>query len=274
MKRAMEFLRKRGENINSRANGSAAGGSRVAITRTDDLRKLVISRTTSQTDFASESELFVRFSECVNKSLCNIATDKLHTVPVGLPLNARFSDQIHGSTIEDVVSELSSILSEPVAVSNVDVIEGDLVCLYLHGKSQYSSTVGSMASAVSFRLRERPDSEQLVALTKLGDCIARQVIATNPRFISSSDVPETELAKERELLTSRIKNPDALERALSGHLKKFFSENCMLNMEWIIPIPGQEVPEGSTVASVMDLVCKQVGVQPAAFAIERFVVRK
>ena len=275
MKKAIEFLRKRGENINSRMNGPQGVGSRVAATRSPDFKRLIISRTTSMTDFASESELFVKFSECVNRSLSNIRGDQPISTSA-LSILPRFAEQVHGSTLQEVVSELSSILSEPVTVSNVDVLEGDLVCMYLHGKSQYSSNVGSMASAVSFKFREPLSlhSEQSLALASLGDCIARQILATSPRFVSSDDVPAAEMVKEREALASRLKNAGAIDKAFSGHWRKFIAENCLLNMEWIIPMPGQDVPDGSTVGAVMETVTAKLGLPQGVISIDQFVIRK
>lgn len=275
MKGAIELLRKRGEDINSRSS-APVGGSRIAGSRSPDGRKAVITRTTSLTDFASESELFVKFSESVNLSVSSMATMEMRDVPPTLELHGKISDQIHGKTLIEVVSELSSILSEPVTVSNIDVVEGDLVSLYVHGKSPYSLSVGSMACSVSFRVEHAAalTAEQKTSLFSLGNCVARQVLATNPRYVTSADIPEVVIQKEKETLRSRIKNPEAFEKAFVGYMRKVESENCLLGMEWIIPLSTWSVTEGSTVEVAIDAVCKQIGLSPGSVTVDRFIVRK
>ena len=58
------------------------------------------------------------------------------------------------------------------------------------------------------------------------------VAASAPRWISSEDIPEDLIAKEKEIYMTQAKEagkPDKiLEKIADGKLKKFFSENCLL----------------------------------------------
>lgn len=67
--------------------------------------------------------------------------------------------------------------------------------------------------------------------------VAMQVAAMQPRWISSDDVPEEELAKEREILIEQAKaggKPDNIvEKMVEGRLRKFFEEYCLLNQAYI-----------------------------------------
>jgi elongation factor Ts len=277
MKDAIELLRKRGQTINARgSDASKFGGSRVSASVTPDSRRAVLSRTTSLTDFASESELFVKFSESVNRSICAGDISEKSRIPSDLKLSVPISDQIHGQNLDQVVSELSSILSEPVTLSDVDVVEGDHVSIYVHGKSSYSTHVGSMGVACSLRFKSYVslNPEQTRFLSCLSDRIARQILATGPRYISPGDIPQMVIDKERDLLSSRVTNKAALDKAFAGHMKKFFSETCLLNMEWIIPFPDLDIPEGASVADVMRVSFTKIGVDQDGIKIDRFVIRK
>ena len=265
---AIEFLRKRGENINCTKANTAPGGSRISARVNDDLSFAVISKTTSQTDFASESELFVKFSEAVNRSLLA----RKSSTTEDLELVSDFSSQIHSKSLRDVLSELSGILTEPVAVPTVEVVKGDIVAVYVHNKSQYSGQVGSVVSAVSLNAPGISETQRQ-ELARFGDRIARQVLATSPKYVDSTQIPENVLAKEREMLSSRVKNPDMVDKAFRGHMQRFCSEQCLMDMEWIIPVEGME-GESRTVKQILAMEAARIGIEPDVLRVNRFVVLK
>jgi elongation factor Ts len=69
--------------------------------------------------------------------------------------------------------------------------------------------------------------------------ICLHVAATNPVAVSREDVPETTVAKEKEIYTAQIesggkkKPPEILEKIISGKLDKFFSEICLLEQPYV-----------------------------------------
>ena len=66
--------------------------------------------------------------------------------------------------------------------------------------------------------------------------IAMQIAAMNPKYISSADIPEDVLAKEKEIFREQLKNsgkPDnILDKIIEGKLKKFYSEVCLLDQSY------------------------------------------
>lgn len=67
--------------------------------------------------------------------------------------------------------------------------------------------------------------------------IAMQIAAVNPRFVSSADIPETELEQEKEIIRGQLqdtkKPPQIIEKIVEGKLKKFFQEVCLLDQPYI-----------------------------------------
>ena len=67
--------------------------------------------------------------------------------------------------------------------------------------------------------------------------IAMQIAAAAPRWVSKTDVPESEIEKETEIIRNKALNdgkPEKiLDRIVSGSLEKFFKENCLLEQEYI-----------------------------------------
>jgi elongation factor Ts len=77
-------------------------------------------------------------------------------------------------------------------------------------------------------------TEQFAELVK---DLCMHVAAASPRWISSDDVPEDVVAKEKEIYMSQAKEagkPDKmLEKIADGKLKKFYSEVCLLEQSFV-----------------------------------------
>jgi elongation factor Ts len=62
-----------------------------------------------------------------------------------------------------------------------------------------------------------------------------QIAAANPTFVRREDVPEADLAKEREIATAQVqgKPPAALQRIIEGKLEKYYSTVCLLDQPFV-----------------------------------------
>ncbi len=67
--------------------------------------------------------------------------------------------------------------------------------------------------------------------------IAMQIAASNPRYVSREEVPEIEIAREKEVLTQQAKNegkPDhIIDKMVEGRLVKFYEQICLLDQNFI-----------------------------------------
>lgn len=67
--------------------------------------------------------------------------------------------------------------------------------------------------------------------------MAMQVAAVNPKYISREEVPEEELAHEREVLTEQArqegKPEKIIEKMVEGRLEKFYEEIVLLDQKFI-----------------------------------------
>jgi len=65
--------------------------------------------------------------------------------------------------------------------------------------------------------------------------LSMQIAAANPSYISREDVPEAELAKEKDIIKEQNKNkPEtALEKILEGKLNSYYQEACLLEQPYI-----------------------------------------
>lgn len=274
---AIDFLRRRGEAINQKLSSIQAAGCKVSASVSSDGRAAVVSKTTSMTDFAAASELFVVFSKHVADALLNSSIDNSCTIPSNLSLpGSSISPLLHGVTLDEVLCELSSVLTEPVKISHVERITGDILGVYVHGKSPYGSSVGSAVSAVALSVPQtKISTEQIRELNNLANCLARQVLGTSPRYIRTSDVPSSVIDNERSVLAHKVTNPTALDKAFAGHMRKFYSENCLMEMEWILPSLEEEgAIKAPTVHEYMHSECNRIGIDPSSVRVLQFTVVK
>lgn len=67
--------------------------------------------------------------------------------------------------------------------------------------------------------------------------IAMHIAASNPKYISTTDVPEEVLEKEKEIYATQAKNegkpPQVIDRIVQGKLEKFYQEICLLEQPWV-----------------------------------------
>lgn len=71
--------------------------------------------------------------------------------------------------------------------------------------------------------------------------VAMHIAASDPRFTNRSDVPEDEVAKEREILMEQLKNDpknankpaDVLDKIIDGRLNKFYEENVLVDQPFV-----------------------------------------
>lgn len=67
--------------------------------------------------------------------------------------------------------------------------------------------------------------------------IAMQIAAANPGYISREDVPESVLAKERELMKAQViesgRPENIADKIVQGKMEKFYEETCLLEQAYI-----------------------------------------
>jgi elongation factor Ts len=82
--------------------------------------------------------------------------------------------------------------------------------------------------------------------------VCLQIAAANPLYVSRDQVPESDLAKEREIAASQVqgKPPAAAQKIIEGKLDKYYSTICLLDQPFV------KQPEKSVKEKVTDLITK------------------
>lgn len=72
---------------------------------------------------------------------------------------------------------------------------------------------------------------------ELAKDIAMHIAAASPLYLNRESVPESVLAKEREILLAQLqdtkKPPEIIEKIVEGRMGKFYSEYCLLEQPFI-----------------------------------------
>ena len=65
--------------------------------------------------------------------------------------------------------------------------------------------------------------------------VCLQIAAANPLYVTRDQVPEADLAKEREIAAAQVqgKPPAAVQKIVEGKLEKFYSTVCLLDQPFV-----------------------------------------
>jgi elongation factor Ts len=90
-----------------------------------------------------------------------------------------------------------------------------------------------------------------------------QIAAASPIYVSRDQVPETELAKERDIAAAQMegKPAAAIQKIVEGKLEKYYSQVCLLEQPFV------KNPD----RSIKDLVNEKVGTIGENIQVRRFV---
>ncbi len=82
--------------------------------------------------------------------------------------------------------------------------------------------------------------------------VCLQIAAANPLYVSRDQVPEADVAKEREIAAAQVqgKPPAAIQKIVEGKLDKFFSTVCLLDQPFV------KLPEKTVKDILTDKVAK------------------
>ena len=135
-----------------------------------------------------------------------------------------------GQTVEEKVQELFLAIRENIKVRRFVRYEGKVVS-YIHGG-------GKIGVLVNFETDAAADNAELVAC---GKNIAMQIAAMNPAFLDEASVPADVIEKEKAIMVAQMKEdpkmankPEAvLAKIVEGKVGKYYSENCLVDMEFV-----------------------------------------
>jgi elongation factor Ts len=90
-----------------------------------------------------------------------------------------------------------------------------------------------------------------------------QIAAANPTYVRREEVPEADLAKERDIASAQVqgKPPAAIQKIIEGKLEKYYSTVCLLDQPFV----------KQAEKSVKDIITEKVAKIGENIQVRRFV---
>jgi elongation factor Ts len=214
IEKAIEILRKKGQKLSvKRADRDAKEGVVVALV-SDDQKRGIVVRLSSETDFVAKNEDFINLAkDFAQLALDNFPTDR--EALLGLTYN--------GITIGDKVVEQVGVIGEKIELSDYERLESDLVVPYIHMGYRAGVIVG---------LNAQGDNVE-----EAGRNLAMQVAAMKPIAVDKDGVDQSVIEKEIEIGMEQArqegKPEQMIEQIAKGKLGKFFKENTLLGQSYV-----------------------------------------
>ena len=218
MDKAVEWLREKGLAAAQKKAGRIAAEGAAYAGVIDGVG--VVVEVNAETDFVGKNEKFIDFVKGVAAVVARENPkdlDDLMTKPY---------DGSH--TVQEELQEMILVIGENIKIRRFARFEGDFSVPYVHAG-------GKIGVLVNLEVSGDIDA------TEIGKNVAMQIAALNPRFWDKSQVTEDVLAEEKKIMLAQMDNDPKMaakpaqvkEKIVEGKLNKFYSENCLLQQDFV-----------------------------------------
>ena len=219
MDKAVEFLREKGLAAAAKKAGRIAAEGMAYAAVIDGVG--VVVEVNAETDFVGKNEKFVDFVKGV---AATVAANKPATLEELLECKYLGTEL----TVTQQTQEMVLVIGENIKVRRFAFFTEGFTVPYIHAG-------GKIGVLVNLTVDGGIDA------TAIGKDVAMQIAALNPRFWDKSSVTQDVLDEEKKILVAQMANdpkmankPDAVkEKIAAGKLNKFYSENCLLQQEFV-----------------------------------------
>ena len=219
MDKAVEFLREKGLAASAKKAGRIAAEGMAYAAVIDGVG--VVVEVNAETDFVGKNEKFVDFVKGV---AATVAPNKPATLEELLECKYLGTEL----TVTQQTQEMVLVIGENIKVRRFAFFTEGFTVPYIHAG-------GKIGVLVNLTVEGGIDA------TAIGKDVAMQIAALNPRFWDKSSVTQDVLDEEKKILVAQMANdpkmankPDAVkEKIAAGKLNKFYSENCLLQQEFV-----------------------------------------
>lgn len=225
MDKAVEYLREKGLAAAQKKAGRIAAEGMAYAAVVDGVG--VVVEVNAETDFVSQNDLFVEFTKKVAEVVAKENPSDLDDLMTK-------SYPGTGRTVQDEQQEKVLVIGENIKVRRFVRFAEGLTIPYNHMGGRIGVLVNMNISG---------GLEGNASVIDLGKDIAMQIAAMNPSFLDKSNVDQSTLDKEREILLiqARTENEQAakpkpdniLEKMVEGRVSKYYEENCLLQQAFV-----------------------------------------
>ncbi|MDR1034488.1 MAG: translation elongation factor Ts [Holosporales bacterium] len=223
---AFEYLRKKGLMDTVRKSFRIAADGLIACSTSANRKTASIVEINSETDFVARNEKFQEVASEVAKTA--LEYDFIDQI-----LKSKF--QGSDRTIYEEINLLASVIDENISLRRCKRIsaKNGIISTYIHGAIKPG--MGKIGVLIGIESNGEFCSN---TADELGKKIAMHVAAASPTYLSSEYIPQSVIAKEKEIVIAQAKDngkpDDIAEKMAEGRVKKFLEENVLLNQIFVI----------------------------------------
>ena len=220
MDKAVEWLREKGlATAQKKAGRIAAEG--VAYADVIDGVGVAVE-VNAESDFVAKNELFNEYVKGVAAVIAKYNpadVAALYELPYG-----------NGKTVKEEQNDKVLVIGENINVRRFARFEGGVSVPYVH-------MGGRIGVLVNLKVSEGLEDK----VTEVGKDMAMQIAALNPRFWDKGQVTQDVIDEEKKIMMAQMaedpkmanKPEKVRENIVLGKLGKFYSENCLLQQEFV-----------------------------------------
>ena len=218
--KSIEYLRKKGIAKASKKMSRIAADGLVLIYKKNGMISAI--EINSETDFVAKNKEFITF--CKEISKINFKTR-------GDIKKIKSSIMKNKKTAEETLIALISKIGEKITLRRSKFFDNKGTNFsYVHNSLE--KNIGKVVSVVKLEKNEKID------LKEIGSKLAMHIAASSPIAIDENEIGRDILNKELEIIREEVKNSgkkgEMIEKIANGKLKKFVSDNTLLNQIWIM----------------------------------------
>ena len=220
MDKAIEYLREKGLAASvKKADRIAAEGMAYAAV-IDGVG--VVVEVNAETDFVGKNEKFVDFVK-------GVAETAAKENPASLDALMECKYKGTGLTVTQQQQEMVLVIGENIKVRRFARFEGGVCVPYVHAGGKIGVLVNLETDLPAEKVEEA------------GKDVAMQIAALNPRFWDKAQVTQDVLDEEKKIMMAQMENDPKMaskpeqvrEKIVLGKLNKFYTENCLLQQEFV-----------------------------------------
>ena len=210
---AIDWLRTKGLAKAAKKSSRVAAEGLVAVAVKDG--KGVAVEVNSETDFVAKNS---DFQEMVG-AIANAA--------LGVSNTAELSNElIAGKSVTDTITDNIAKIGENMTLRRMETIQAEKVVTYVHNSA--TQNMGQIGVLVAINGEDSEFARQL----------AMHVAAANPQALSSGELDQSVVEREKHILTEQAresgKPEQVIEKMIQGRMKKFLAEVTLLGQDFVI----------------------------------------
>ena len=220
MDKAVEYLREKGLAASAKKAGRIAAEGMAYAAVVDGVG--VVVEVNAETDFVGKNEKFVDFVKGV---AATVAKEQPADLDALMACKYAGTDR----TITEQQQEMVLVIGENIKVRRFAFFTEGVSVAYVHAGGKIGVLVNLDTDLTAEQVEE------------VGKDAAMQIAALNPRFWDKAQVTEDVLENEKKIMLAQMANDPKMankpeqvrEKIVMGKLNKFYSENCLLQQEFV-----------------------------------------